>query len=176
MKSLLLLCSILMIASGENLIHTEFDELEKLVANYDRRVRPFAGEKAAQVNISLYVLNIPYISFGKHGMEMTIDMYYRQFWDDPRLKIDKSLNLPKILGEKEIVEKIWVPDTFFINEHSSKATENFLRITDGRVLWSQKMQVTFTSDGDYSRFPFDSQVFPIEMESFKYTAKDIVYG
>jgi len=86
------------------------------------------------------------------------------------------LNLPKILGEKEIVEKIWVPDTFFINEHSSKATENFLRITDGRVLWSQKMQVTFTSDGDYSRFPFDSQVFPIEMESFKYTAKDIVYG
>jgi len=158
------------------LIHTEFDELEKLVENYDKRVRPFAGEKAAQVNISLYVLNIPYINFGKHGMEMTLDMYYRQFWDDPRLKIDKSLNLPKILGEKEIIEKIWVPDTFFINEHSSKATENFLRITDGRVLWSQKMQVTFTSDGDYSRFPFDSQVFPIEMESFKYTAKDIVYG
>jgi len=161
---------------ADKTILTEFDELEKLVENYDRRVRPNAGGPPVTVKLSVYVLNIPYINFGKHGMEITVDMYFRQFWDDPRLQIDKSLNMPKILGEKEIVDKIWVPDTFFVNEHSSLAKENFLRISDGEVLWSQRMQVTFTTSGDYSRFPFDSQVFPLEFESFKYTSKDVRFG
>jgi len=154
---------------------TEFDELEKLTENYDRRVRPNAGGEPVKVSLSMFVLNIPAINVGKHGMEMTIEMYFRQFWEDPRLKLDKSLNMPKILGEKEIVEKIWVPDTFFVNEHRSQAKENFLRITDGEVLWSQKMQVTFSCHGEFQFFPFDYQVFSLEIESFKYTAKDIQY-
>ena len=70
------------------MIHKNIDELEKFVAEYERRAQQFSGEKAAQVNISLYVPNIPYINFRKHGMEMTIEMYYRQLWDDPRLEIN----------------------------------------------------------------------------------------
>ena len=67
---------------GDKTVLTEFDELEKLVENYDRRVRPNAGGPPVTVKLSVYVLNIPYINFGKHGMEITVDMYFRQFWED----------------------------------------------------------------------------------------------
>ena len=78
-------------------------------------------------------------------MEMTIEIYFRQFWEDPRLKLDKSSNMSKILGGKEILDKIWVPDLFVINKHSSQVKESFVSITDGELMWPQRMQVTFRS-------------------------------
>jgi len=171
---LLIVTMVLAIFVERTVMLTEFEELEKLLENYDRRVRPDTGGPAVTVRVSVYVLNIPEVRFGQHGMEMTVEMYFRQFWQDNRLKRNNS---GKILGEKDVVEKIWVPDTFFVNEHSSLAKEQFLRISaEGAVLWSQRMQVTFTAYGDYTNFPFDSQIFPLEFESFKYNVKDVCYG
>ena len=84
---------------------TDYDELDKLVENYDRRVRPYAGGIPVNLTLSVHVLNIPEIKFGQHGMEMTIEMYFRQFWEDQRLKFDNSLNLSKMLGGKETLDK-----------------------------------------------------------------------
>jgi len=105
---------------------------------------------------------------------MTVEMFFRQVWDDFRFQRNNSR---MIFGDKEIIEKIWVPDTFFSNEHNSLTKESGVQIyEDGKVLWSQRMQVTFTANGDYRNFPFDSQIFPLKMESFKYKKSDVHYG
>ena len=51
----------------------------------------------------------------------------------------------KIVGGQEIVERIWVPDTYVYNEHSSESKETYLSITsEGEVIWSQRVQLDFT--------------------------------
>ena len=43
-------------------------------------------------------------------------------------------------------------------------------------MWTQRVQVTFTGRGDYTNFPFDSQIFDLHIESLKYTTEDVLYG
>ena len=62
-----------------------------------------------------------------------MDMYFRQFWRDPRLSFDKKPNLEKLVVGAEYIELIWVPDTFFVNEktayfHKATTENQFLRI------------------------------------------------
>ena len=87
------------------------------------------------------VLNINFV-FIKF-QDFTLDMYFRQFWKDDRLKFDRlSTGLEKLVVGAEYINLIWTPDTFFVNEKSAyfheATTENqFLRILhDGNVLRS----------------------------------------
>ena len=119
--------------------------------DYDPYVRPYHGHKPLHINISIYVLNIPEIDFNKHAAEMTLEMYFRNHWQDPRLRFDKNAELlvdtemEKIVGGEDIVDLIWVPDTFFVNERKSEAKETFLKIErDGSITWSRKIHLTFT--------------------------------
>ena len=113
-------------------------------------MRPNHGVQPVHVNVSIFVLNIPEIDFNKHAAEMTLEMYFRQHWQDPRLRFDKNAELmdvdfEKIVGGEEIVDLIWTPDTFFVNERKSEAKETFLKIEkDGSITWSRKIHITFT--------------------------------
>ena len=71
-----------------------------------------------------------------------MDMYFRQFWTDPRLSFEKKPNLEKLVVGAEYIELIWVPDTFFVNEktayfHKATTENQFLRImSTGEILRS----------------------------------------
>ena len=52
----------------------------------------------------------------------------------------------KIVGGQEIVDRIWVPDTYVYNEHSSQYKETYLSISsEGKVSWSRRVQLVFTA-------------------------------
>ena len=61
-------------------------------------------------------------------MDFTFDMYFRQFWTDPRLSFDPNdFGITQLVVGAEYINLIWVPDTFFVNEkialfHSVRAT------------------------------------------------------
>ena len=59
-----------------------------------------------------------------------------------------DLDIKDLVGGKEIADRIWLPDTFFVNERSSEFKETFLKISkDGTVLYSRRTRVTFTEVG-----------------------------
>ena len=65
--------------------------------------------------------------------DFTLDLYFRQFWQDPRLSFEKRLGLEKLVVGAEYIKLIWVPDTFFVNEkkayfHDATTDNQFLRI------------------------------------------------
>ena len=162
---------VIMMLVEKSVMITEF---EKLLEDYDRRVRPGAEGPAVTVDIGVHIFNIPEIRFGKHGMEMTVGMFFSQAWRDNRLQRNSS---GMILDDGKAVEHIWVPDTFFSNEHTSLTKEQYVQIFEsGEVIWCQRMQVTFTAKGDYRNFPFDSQIFPLMIESVQYFKKDVQFG
>ena len=68
-------------------------------------------------------------------------MYFRQEWQDSRLKHSLNCTLTFITGTKTPVDFIWVPDTTFENSvtsyvHNVLMGNNRVDIhPDGRVLW-----------------------------------------
>jgi hypothetical protein len=77
-------------------------------------------------------------------------MYFRQFWQDPRLSFEKRLGLEKLVVGAEYIKLIWVPDTFFVNEktayfHDATTENQFLRILHtGEILRSIRWVVPRT--------------------------------
>ena len=48
--------------------------------------------------------------------EITLDMYYRQYWQDPRLSFSNT-NLEKmVVTDMDTIGRVWQPDTFLLNE------------------------------------------------------------
>ena len=56
--------------------------LNSFQIGYDRRVRPNYGGAPVTVGVTLYILSIGDLS--EKFMDFTFDMYFRQFWTDPR--------------------------------------------------------------------------------------------
>lgn len=153
--------------------------LNSMQQGYDKRVRPNYGGQAVTVGVSMYVLSVSSIS--EANMDFTMDMYFRQFWKDPRLSFERRPNLEKLVLGKETADLFWQPDTFFVNERSAHThkipTENqFCRILHtGEVLRSMRITVTASCPMDLQYFPMDSQLCYLEIESFGYTMSDILY-
>ncbi len=77
-----------------------------------------------------------------------MDMYFRQFWTDPRLSFQRRPGLEKLVVGAEYINLIWVPDTFFVNEktayfHKATTENQFLRILHtGEILRSIRYVMT----------------------------------
>jgi gamma-aminobutyric acid receptor subunit beta len=113
--------------------------------------------------------------------DFTLDMYFRQFWQDPRLSFEKREGLEKLVVGAEYINLIWVPDTFFVNEktayfHKATTENQFLRILHtGEILRSIRLTITASCPMNLQYFPMDRQLCYIEIESFGYTMSDIRY-
>ena len=175
--------------------------LNSFQIGYDRRVRPNYGGIPVTVGVTLYVLSIGELS--EKFMDFTFDMYFRQFWMDPRLAFDKQPDLEKLVVGSEYIKLIWVPDTFFVNEkialfHEATTENQFLRIMHtGEVLRSMRLTIKATCPMNLAHFPFgninieiliqfsfsisiynflDTQMCTVEIESFGYTMSDLKYA
>ena len=154
--------------------------LNSFQIGYDRRVRPNYGGIPVTVGVSLYILSIGDLS--EKDMDFTFDMYFRQFWSDPRLSFDRNeFGIDKLVVGSEYIKLIWVPDTFFVNEkvalfHQATTENQFLRIMHtGDVLRSMRLTIKATCPMNLANFPFDEQMCTVEVESFGYTMSDLKY-
>jgi len=154
--------------------------LNSFQIGYDRRVRPNYGGIPVTVGVTLYILSIGDLS--EKFMDFTFDMYFRQFWTDPRLAFDKQPNLDKLVVGAEYIKLIWVPDTFFVNEktalfHQATTENQFLRIMHtGEILRSMRLTIKATCPMNLAHFPMDHQMCTVEIESFGYTMSDLKYA
>lgn len=89
-----------------------------------------------------------------------MDMYFRQFWTDPRLSFTRRPGLEKLVVGAEYINLIWVPDTFFVNEktayfHKATTENQFLRILHtGEILRSIRYFVMMFCRSQFRLFIF----------------------
>jgi cation transporter family protein len=155
--------------------------VDKMFKDYDKRMRPYYGEKPVEVQTSIYVMDVFNIDEVKH--EFTVSMYFRHHWEDPRLTYKPLANMNIILLDSEHNKKVWIPDTFIPNERKTQAhstgaiQQEMIRISpSGRVLRSTKITVTASCKMNLGYFPFDNQLCVLDIESYGYTANDIIYA
>ena len=73
-----------------------------------------------------------------------MDMYFRQFWHDPRLEFNQTKDINKIVLSNGASYPFWEPDTFFVNGkdvvvHKEPNKNEFIRILpSGEILLSRR--------------------------------------
>jgi len=155
--------------------HKQFYEKLNDKTQYEKTFSPKLGESGAvEVGVTLFALKLDLCAKNK---ELNLDIYFRQKWTDDRLASDSA---NPIIGKQELVDKIWIPDTFFSSSSYVKSnkypTPNiFARVMpNGEVLLSQRFQTTV--DCSFPSVLESGDVnCTLDMESYGYNANDIVY-
>ncbi|CAH3105443.1 unnamed protein product, partial [Porites lobata] len=151
--------------------------LEKILVGYDKRLRPDFGGAPCRINISLHVSSM--VPIKEIDMEVTIVMFFRQHWTDPRLAYGPSLGISKMKLLGNVVDQVWLPDTVFINDLSdAKPSKDFLfELTeDGRITYSHRKSLRLYCPMDLRKFPMDKQICEMEFESYSYDVGDVFYS
>ncbi|KAG1695933.1 Gamma-aminobutyric acid receptor subunit alpha-6 [Nymphon striatum] len=152
---------------------------EKILAKYNLLQRP-NPEKATKVKVNIHVISLGGIDPNK--MEFEVSMFFRQKWTDPRfLYSDASINLIKLKHEQ--LNKIWMPDTFFVNKKDGEISlentpERFLRITlsNGEILSSTRLTMKKHCAMSLSNFPLDQHICSVKIESYGYVSDEMKYS
>jgi hypothetical protein len=107
------------------------------------------------------------------GEDFTVLGSIRMDWVDPALAFspDTCNCAVKVYTEKEFdrfladVQSQW-PDFSFFNQQGNRWSQNRAVAIqpDGSTLYYERFTTTFQSDFDFSRFPFDTQPFPIYVD------------
>ncbi|KAL5013033.1 hypothetical protein ScPMuIL_011584, partial [Solemya velum] len=112
-------------------------------------------------------------------MYYSMDCYFRQRWKDNRLAFNVSL--ANVSLNIKMLERIWSPDTIFLNGgrsyvHMITTPNKFFRINkDGSILYSQRLTIKASCPMQLGNFPLDSQQCPLYIGSFAYSKQDVLY-
>ncbi|ROI16059.1 Glycine receptor subunit beta [Anabarilius grahami] len=116
-----------------------------------------------------------------HLQDYRINIFLRQRWNDPRLKLPADFKSDALTVDPKMFQCLWKPDLFFANEKNANfhdvTQENILLFIfrNGDVLISMRLSVTLSCPLDLTLFPMDTQLCKMQLESFGYTTKDLVF-
>ncbi|XP_078281187.1 gamma-aminobutyric acid receptor subunit delta isoform X1 [Rhinoraja longicauda] len=151
--------------------------LDELMKDYARNFRPGIGGPPLNVALAIEVASIDHIS--EANMEYTMTVFLRQIWKDERLSYNHS-NMTLGLDSR-FVDKLWLPDTYIVNAksawfHDVTVENKLIRLQpNGAILYSIRITSTVACDMDLTKYPMDEQECMLDLESYGYSAEDIVY-
>ncbi|XP_039709386.1 gamma-aminobutyric acid receptor subunit gamma-3, partial [Pteropus medius] len=151
--------------------------LDKLLREYDKKLRPDIGMKPTVIDVDIYVNSIGPVS--SINMEYQIDVFFAQTWTDSRLRFNSTMKLLTL--NSNMVGLIWVPDTIFRNSKTAEAhwvtTPNqLLRIWgDGKILYTLRLTINAECQLQLHNFPMDEHSCPLTFSSYGYPREEMVY-
>ncbi|OWF41771.1 glycine receptor subunit alphaZ1-like [Mizuhopecten yessoensis] len=153
---------------------TRSDFIGALIIDYDNRIPPnFEKNNYTEVNVSLFINNIDSIS--ERSMDFTMNAFIQQEWFDFRLQFFDLIDAPYLELDAKLIDDVWVPDLYFTNEKSAfshdvtVANKMMHLYSNGRVVYRQRVSVTASCPMKLHKYPFDSQVCSLYIQSFAYT-------
>lgn len=164
--------------NGQDSYKSTSDTIRKLFHedNYEKRLRPFHNVAPLNVTVSMAVVHMG--SLSEVDMDFSVDVFFRQYWQDPRLK--HNLTEP-ILLPGYARQAIWLPDTFFLNVkiakyHNVPADNGRITIySDGNVSWSSRITMTANCRLDLRDYPLDEQSCNLTFLSYTYPVNQVDY-
>ncbi|XP_033742235.1 glycine receptor subunit alphaZ1-like [Pecten maximus] len=162
--------------------HTRQEILRQLldVGTYDSKISPeYEEDVPTAVTIQIYVMSID--SLNEASMDYTVTIFLRQKWVDTRLVYTPVPGMKMLELDNRLIDKVWVPDTFFANEKS--ASFHYVTVpnklmhlySNGTVFYSVRVTMTLSCDMMLSAYPLDSQKCHIAIESYSYTTDNVVF-
>ncbi|KAI5651857.1 neurotransmitter-gated ion-channel ligand binding domain-containing protein [Phthorimaea operculella] len=161
---------------GDKYTQSEFVSRITDECRYDRLLLPtYETGETVYVHASSYVYFIQPAE--AHDLNFKLHFLLQLRWTDKRLAYQLySPQRTKIIGEKDLRDKMWVPHLYMSNEQSSSlmgtdSKDVLISVApDGEVLFSRRMQAVLYCWMNLQKFPFDEQTCSMNLESWKYNA------
>ncbi len=145
--------------------------------DYQRSDPPRLNETTL-LTLDMYIGMIHGIN--ERTQDISISFYLRQWWTDPRLEFSHFQSAPsRISLGKDSWDTLWTPDVFFRNlkdgEFVDITVSNRLMTLSvtGEIFYVAAIKAVFTCPMEFQKYPFDTQICPIWIESFSYST-DVV--
>ncbi|XP_072020849.1 glycine receptor subunit alpha-2-like [Amphiura filiformis] len=112
-------------------------------------------------------------------LDFSVTMYFRMRWHDHRLSYHDD-NVTVLVLKNTDMEKLWVPDLYFLYEKNShhhfvtQANKLMWVYPDGNALVSSRISVTVTCNMNLKNFPMDAQSCTLQIMSYAYSIKDLI--
>ena len=135
--------------------------------------RPDQEEAPTRVAVGFYMIDVTGIDNVRQTF--TADFYFTLRWHDPRLSVQA---IGGSLAERSLqLSEIWHPYADIINQRNlKKYYEDLVRVdAKGNVIYRQRFFGDLSSPLDLRDFPFDSQVLPINVASFRYGPDQVAF-
>lgn len=132
-----------------------------------------------EVAVAAYLIGLSRVSHSSEAFPTTdVEMLLDLSWRDPRLAFDGA-SRHVFQGEEaeERLSEIWSPDPEIQNEVEQRETESIelVLLPDGTVQYEERFGATLNAELDLGRFPFDTQGFDIEIQSFLWDHEECVF-
>jgi hypothetical protein len=157
------------------------DHMTKVVHNKVATfVTPPNPDGPVTVDFGLYIIQVTDID--ETSNTFRFEGFMDLIWCDPRNAfdpaergVDKELFLEE--GAKRELDEIWWPDITFVNGVGGRTIENeeLIIYPDGTVEYQERFSVIMAAHYDLKKFPFDKQSLEVEIESFSWPAKNLVF-
>ncbi|XP_041357673.1 glycine receptor subunit alphaZ1-like [Gigantopelta aegis] len=134
---------------------------------------------STEVEVSLFINNIDSVS--EQTMDFSVNAFVTQKWMDRRLRFLGLIDAEYLELDTKLMENIWVPDLYFLNEksasfHTVTVPNKMLHIyNDGEIIYRLRISLTASCPMLLHKYPMDSQVCHLFIQSFAFTKKSIVF-
>ena len=129
--------------------------------------RPLETEGPTVVKVAVFVLDVDEVSNVSQSFDANV--YVELHWQDSRLAHDKPNKITLTLND------VWHPRIQFINQQKIWPTlPEMVEITpDGEVVYQQRVWGAFSQPLELENFPFDKQVFTVQLGSAGYSPEEV---
>uniref|UniRef100_A0A8C7KBU8 Glycine receptor subunit beta n=1 Tax=Oncorhynchus kisutch TaxID=8019 RepID=A0A8C7KBU8_ONCKI len=153
--------------------------LNRLMVTYDSRIRPNFKGVPVEDKINMFINSFG--SIQETNMDYRVNIFLRQRWNDPRLKLPADFKGEALTVDPKIFQCLWKPDLFFANEKHANfhdvTQDNILLFIfrNGDILISMRLSVTLSCPLDLTLFPMDTQLCKMQLESCYYTCVEVIF-
>ncbi|XP_053399987.1 glycine receptor subunit alpha-3-like isoform X2 [Mercenaria mercenaria] len=161
---------------------TMYTIMRQIIDGYEKELPPKfdkASDKQVAVYINVYIQSM--YAFSDANMDYSMTMFLRERWVDERLRYPDTQKYPRLELEGPMVDKLWLPDVYIINEKESDYHEVTVPnkmahlYPNGTVQYSAKVTGTFSCLMYLKKYPFDTQVCHLEMESYGHSTETLKF-
>jgi hypothetical protein len=136
--------------------------------------RPNRSGPPTEVRIGIYLLDLTRID--DVNQLFSVDLFVDVTWQDPRLAVPEKMRIGKI--QRRPLEEIWTPRLLILNDRGLSAhLPRVAEIDDlGNVNTQQRVSGELSTNLLFKDFPFDTQLLPIRIVSYSYSAQDLHFS
>ncbi len=142
---------------------------------------PHEGSGPVPVSLGVYLIQLSNLDQILQTFE--IEGYLEASWDDPRLAFDAARFGAGVKVDHDdralakLGEQVWWPSLEFVNASGGgELYRHWLEVdSTGHVAYTARFHAVVTSAMDLRRFPFDTQLLQIPIESYFYDASQVTF-